>query len=128
MTLPERATPHTGIPGSLLLGPHVAGHVVQRDEERHAFVIDQQLILCTPTEYRVLTLLLEQVDRCVRYAHLIAQCQEEPSSSAVQRKQDRTRLMHLVSDVRSKIWVFDWDIVAVMNTGYILLSSRADTG
>jgi DNA-binding response OmpR family regulator len=128
MTSVGREMPHAGIPGSLLLGPHVAGHLVQRDEARHAFVIDQQLLLCTPMGYRVLMLLLEQVDRCVPYAQLFARCQDTPSSETVLLRQTRMRMVHLISDLRPKIWVFNWDIVAVMGTGYMLLSSQPEAG
>ncbi|MGH2506077.1 MAG: hypothetical protein ACRDHZ_01440 [Ktedonobacteraceae bacterium] len=126
MTPTGKDTPLACGPGALLLGPSVAGHTVQRDENHHAFVIDQTLLPCTPTEYRVLALLLAQVDRCVPYAQLIACAQETPTRDAVLLKQARTRLMHLMSDLRAKIWVFGWDIVAVMQTGYILLSSRTE--
>ena len=123
MAQPERKTHAFGLPGALLVGPHVAGHTIQRDENHHAFVIDQQLILCTPMGYRVLALLLEQMDRCVPYTHLIALCQNAPTSHPILPRQALLRMRHLVSDLRSKIWVLNWDIVAVMGTGYILLSS-----
>lgn len=114
----------TRIVGGLLPGPHVEGYSIQRDEGQHAFLIDQNLVTCTPTEYRVLTLLLEQADRCVPYAQLSAQLQDEPLNDATHLKQMRTRIIHLMSDLRAKIWALGLDIAAVMNTGYILLSSR----
>lgn len=109
-------------PGELLPGPQIAGYSVQRDEAQHTFVINRKLVACTPAQYRVLALLLEQADRCVPYAHLIAQLQDGPSADATQIKQVRNRLMHLMSDLRTKIWALGLDIVAVMNTGYMLLS------
>lgn len=122
MTRSGKATP----PRHLLTGPPVNGHTVQRDEEQHAFVIDQHLISCTPTEYRVLGLLLAHVDQCVRYGPLLAQLQEEPLEETGLWKQARTRLMHVISDLRPKIWVLDWEIVAVMQTGYLLVCSHEE--
>ncbi|HEU5375096.1 MAG TPA: hypothetical protein VFV38_06645 [Ktedonobacteraceae bacterium] len=46
-----------------------------------------------------------------------------PPTDAAQHKQARIRLMHLMSHLRSQVWVFGLDIVAVMNVGYLLLSS-----
>lgn len=112
--------------GELQPGPHVTGHRIQRDEAQHTFVIDQTLIACTPTEYWVLALLLEQANQCVPYAQFLALIQEAPPHPAAPSKQTRTRLMHLMSDLRAKIWPLGLDIAAVMNTGYLLLSSPAE--
>lgn len=112
---------NTGAPGALRPGPRIEGHSIQRDEEQKAYVIDQTLIACTPTEYQVLTLLLEQADRCVPFAQIWAQFQDGPLTDAAQRKQTRIRIIHLMSDLRAKIWALGLDIVAVMNYGYILL-------
>lgn len=114
------------IPGALRPGPRIEGHSIQQDEEQNAYVIDQKLIACTPTEYRVLTLLLEQADRCVLFAQLWEQFQDEPLNDAAQLKQVRTRIIHLMSDLRAKIWALGLDVVAVMNYGYILLSRPPD--
>ncbi len=122
MTQPDGETQNVRIPGGLLPVPPVAGHSIQRDEAQHAFLIDQKLITCTRTEYRVLALLLERADRCVSYTQLSAQCQDELLTDAAQIKQARIRIMHVMSDLRSKIWALGLDIVAVMNTGYILFS------
>ncbi|HEU5376894.1 MAG TPA: hypothetical protein VFV38_15770 [Ktedonobacteraceae bacterium] len=109
-------------PGGLLPGPRIEGHSIQRDEEQKIYVIDQKLITCTPIEYRVLTLLLEQADRCVPFALLWTAFQDESLTDATQIKQARIRLIHLMSHLRAKIWALGLDIVAVMNTGYLLLS------
>src|SRR5581483_11747331 len=77
---------------------------------------------------RVLTLLLEHADRCVPFAQLWAQFQEEPLNDAAQRKLARSRIIHVISDVRAKIWASGLDIVAVMNYGYILLSHLQEHG
>lgn len=124
MTRLNKGSPVARHVGTLLPGPHVAGYTVQRDEQRHTFVVDNTLIPCTPTEYRVLTLLLAHVNQYVPYAPLIACVQEGVTTDAALLKQARTRLIHLISDVRSKIWPLNWEIVAVMQTGYILLISH----
>ena len=116
----------TCAPGELLPGPHVAGHHIQRDESQHTFLIDQKIIVCTPVEYRLLALLLSQADRCVPYAQLVAQFQEEPLTSAALLRQAKTKVIHLISDIRLKTWSLDLEIVNVMNVGYILLSSGTE--
>ena len=112
--------------GGLLPGPQVAGHSVQRDESQYMFLIDQNIIACTPTEYRLLALLLTQADRCVTYAQLIAQFQEELPTDAASLKQAKAKVIHLVSDVRLKIWSLGLEVVSVMGVGYILLSSGGE--
>jgi len=124
MTQPEEKAQGTRVAGGLLPGPHVEGYSIQRDEGQHAFLIDHNLVTCTPTEYRLLELLLEQADRCVPYAQLSAHLQGEPVADTTHLTQTRTRIIHLMSDLRAKIWALGLDIAAVMNTGYILLSSR----
>jgi hypothetical protein len=119
---------NTHVPGALRPGPQMEGHSIQRDERQHAYVIDQVLIACTPAEYRILTLLLEQADRLVPFAQLWAQLQDEPLVDAAQIKQARTRIIHLMSDLRAKIWALGLDIVAVMNYGYILVSHPQEHG
>ena len=114
------------VSGTLRAGPPVSGHTIQRDEDHHTFILDHRCIPCTPAQYRVLVLLLEHVGECVSYARLIEQAQGYPAatSETVHTKQARIRLMHLVSDVRTKLWSLGLDIVAVMGTGYILLSAQ----
>jgi DNA-binding winged helix-turn-helix (wHTH) protein len=124
MTQPGEKTQETRSAGGLLPGPRVEGYSIQRDEGQHAFLINQTLVHCTPTEYHILELLLEQADRCVSYAQLSAHVQGEPVTDPAHLTHTRTRIIHLMSDLRAKIWALGLDIAAVMNTGYILLSSR----
>jgi DNA-binding response OmpR family regulator len=119
-TLPATISDH------LIPEPSLAGHSIQRDERQHAFLIDQHLIACTPTEYRLLALLLEQADRCVLFAQLIAQFQEEPCMDAALLQRARNKLMHVISDLRAKVWASGLDIASVMGVGYILLSSQPE--
>lgn len=109
---------------ALIPGPPVAGHTIQRNEAQHVYVLDDRLIRCSPSEYRILTELLEQVDRYVPYARLI----EEPLANAMQRRKARTRMMHVMSKLRSKVWASGLDIVAVVNYGYILVSQVQEQG
>ncbi len=122
MTSPDREEQSLHVSGRLLPGPHVAGYSIQRDEKRHVYVIDQKLVTCSPIEYRILTLLLEQINHCVSFAQLWEQFQAGRLADAAQMKQARARLMHVVSRLRTKIWASGLDIVAVVDTGYMLLS------
>lgn len=103
---------------------HVGEHIILRDEDHHFFLIDQRCIACTPAQYRVLKLLLEHAFQCVPYARLLAQARDQPltaSTTGVPPKQARLQIMHLISDLRAKLWVGGLDIVAVMGTGYMLV-------
>lgn len=103
---------------------HVGEHSIWRDEDHHLFVIDQRCIACTPTQYRVLMLLLEHAFQCVPYARLLAQARDQPltaSAAGMPPKQARLQIMHLISDLRARLWVGGLDIVAVMGTGYMLV-------
>jgi hypothetical protein len=99
-------------------GPPVPEHQIQYDEVRHAWIIDQVLLLCSVAEYRCLNALLASVDRCVPFAALVA-CLDTTGSDA---KQERMRLAHIMSSLRVRLWPLGFDIGSVMNIGYILLS------
>lgn len=117
-----------GRPEELLPGPPVAGHHIRRDAQAGALLIDRTLVSCTPTEYKLFVLLLEQAEHCVTYAQLIARVSEEPLSEAAAFRQAKNRVIHQVSGLRPKIWPCGLDIVSVMGVGYILLSSHAEEG
>ncbi len=97
-------------------GPSVPGHTLLQDEQRHTWIIDQMLILCTPPAYRCLKTLLEHPDRCVPFAHLMA-CLEETEQHVATEQ-----LRYLMSSLRGKIWTLGMDIVSVRGVGYLLLS------
>ena len=102
-------------------GPSVPGHTIQYNEQQHTWIIDQTLLPCSPTGYACLRLLLEQAERCVPYAHFIAQFQEAPLAEARAHKQARMKVAHVMSNLRAKLWPLGLDIGSVMGVGYILL-------
>ena len=108
-------------------GPAVPGHRIQYDEEHHIWLIDQVLISCSVSEYQCLKLLLEGVNRCVPFAHLLVSLQETPCASSADSKQERMRIAHLMSTLRPKIWALGLDIVSVVNVGYLLLSGAQES-
>ncbi len=97
-------------------GPSVPGHTLLQDEQRHTWIIDQRLILCTLPAYRCLKILLEHPDRCVPFAHLETCLEEQESHVATEH------LRYLMSSLRGKIWTLGMDIVSVRGVGYLLLS------
>jgi DNA-binding response OmpR family regulator len=103
-------------------GPVVPGHTIEYSEHQHAWVIDRILIPCSEPEYRCLKLLLEQANRCVPFEHFILSLEETALPSLEGQKKAKMRVAHLVSSLRTKIWASGFDIVSVMNVGYILLS------
>lgn len=112
------------VSGTLQPGPTVPGHTIQSNEQLATWIIDQTLLACSPTGYRCLKLLLEQAERCVPYAHFIAQVQEAPLVETRVQKQTRMRVAHIMSNLRAKLWPLGLDIGSVMGVGYILLRAE----
>lgn len=127
MTRGSGRTAQHQVNSALHPGPSVPGHSVQCDESRHTWIIDQTLVMCSLSEYRCLRLLLEHADRCVSFARLGALLQEAPLSEEGMHRQEKMRLAHIMSNLRTKIWALGLDIVSVMNTGYMLLSDTQET-
>jgi DNA-binding response OmpR family regulator len=101
---------------SLQPGPHVAGHTISHDDQAQILLIDHRLLVCTPLQYRLLTLLLSQAGHCVPYDQLIALL------PPVSGKTMKTRLQHLISPLRAKLWPFGLDIACLNNMGYLLVT------
>lgn len=110
----------------LLPGPALAGRRIQMDEQHHLLIIDEVVVRCTPTEYRILAVLLHQAERCVPYEQLLACLHQEERDPAFHR-QARDKIIHVISDLRGKLWSFDLRIVAVLGVGYLLLSSSQES-
>lgn len=109
-------------------GPAVAGHRVQYDEDRHFWVIDELLIVCSVLQYHCLKMLLEEADRCVPFDRLLTGLPgSSPSSGGTAGRHARARLAHLVSRVRAKIWASGLEIVSVVNVGYLLRSGSPES-
>jgi DNA-binding response OmpR family regulator len=111
---------------TLLPGPQVVGHTIQHDDSGAAFLIDQKMVYCTPTEYTLLLLLLQQADRPVSHEHLMLCLDGRVPTEPREHKLARNRVAHHISEVRPKIWAVDLDVVNVMRIGYILLSAPVD--
>lgn len=128
MTQAGKQIPQTHSTGGLPTELHLAGHQIQHNKELHRIVIDQIIVACTPTEYRVLALLLEHAEHCVPYARLCAllPATEEEQLLETCDRQNRIRLAHFMSNLRAKLWPLGLDIAAVINTGYLLVSQEQD--
>jgi DNA-binding response OmpR family regulator len=107
---------------TLVPGPSLPGHGVQWDERYHVLYIDQTLIPCTPTEFRVLTLLLTKHEQRVSSQQLIAQFEEEGEQDTLLARAAREKLSRLISSLRPKIWTCGLDIVSLTGYGYMLFS------
>ena len=105
--------------GQPVPGPALAGHVIQRYEAQHAWVIDHLLLQGSVTEYQCLGLLLERANTCVPYAAFL---RRGIMTSTGNRKQDRGRLAALISRLRSRLWGCGFEIANVWNVGYLLLA------
>ena len=126
MTRRNGRTAQSRMSDALHPGPSVPGHSIQCDEGRHTWIIDQTLVMCSLSEYRCLRLLLEHADRCVSFARLGTLLQEASLSEEGMHRQEKMRLAHIMSNLRTKIWALGLDIVSVMNTGYMLLSDTQE--
>jgi DNA-binding response OmpR family regulator len=98
-------------------GPQVQGHVVQHNERHHLLTIDETVVPCTPTEYRLLMQLLAHAERSVPFTSLLG---GYPSHASLTWRSRRTLAQH-ISRVRAKIWPFGFDILCVIGCGYLLL-------
>jgi DNA-binding response OmpR family regulator len=97
-------------------GPLIEGHVVQHNERHHLLIIDETVVPCTPTEYRLLMQLLAHAERAVPFTSLVGY----PSHASLNWRSRRTLAQH-ISRVRAKIWPFGLDIMCVIGCGYLLL-------
>ena len=126
---PERISAHRCPPGRRLLrqaseflpGPVIAGSQAQRNEADHTLVINQRMIRCTPEEYRLLLRLMEEYERPVGFDELIAQFQDTSRMDWACLRDAKRKLVHILSDLRSKLWPTDFTIVQVTDVGYMLL-------
>lgn len=109
----------------LVAGPDLAGHQVQWDKQYGVLYIDQTLISCTPTEFRLLKLLLEQHEQCVPTALLIRQFGDAALPDAALARETKSKLYRLMTSIRAKIWTCGLDVVSVMGRGYMLISDHA---
>ncbi len=106
-------------------GPALAGHQVQWDERHCILYIDRTLVPCTPTEFRLLKLLLEQNGRCVSTPHLIAQFGDAALEDAAFAREARQKLTRQISRIRAKLWPCGLTVVSLMGYGYMLVSDDA---
>src|SRR5579883_676356 len=104
-----------------LPGPVIAGYHTQRNEANHTLVINQRMIRCTPEEYRLLLRLMEEYERPVGFDELIAQFQDTSRMDWACLRDAKRKLMHILSDLRSKLWPTDFTIVPVTEVRYMLL-------
>lgn len=111
--------------GQPVPGPVLAGHVIQRYEAQHAWVIDHLLLQGSVTEYQCLGLLLERANTCVSYAAFLRQ---GIMTSTGNQKRDRGRLSALISRLRSRLWGCGFEIANVWNVGYLLLADPSEYG
>lgn len=107
-------------PGSLRTGPVLPGHTIQQDEARHIWIIDQTVIPCSLAEYGCLQVLVEQANRCVPFAHLVEALPEAGVGEGVDQQAERERLRHVLSNLRTKIWMLGMEIISVRGVGYLL--------
>lgn len=121
-TIPEE-TRRDLVPEGFRPGPTIPGHQVQYDAVQHAWIIDHVLLRGSVADYRCLELLLESANRCVPFARLLS-C--FPEASGMDTKQERMRLAHVISRLRSRLWPLGLDIGCVMSLGYMLLSGSQE--
>jgi DNA-binding response OmpR family regulator len=98
-------------------GPLIEGHVVQHNERHHLLIIDETVVPCTPTEYRLLMQLLAHAERAVPFRSLLG---GYPSQTSLIWRNRHILAQH-ISRVRAKIWPFGFDIMCVIGCGYMLL-------
>ena len=115
---PKTSLPERGL--SPLERRQVLHHSVQYSHHQHVLVIDDTVVVCTPTEYAILLRLLSCASRLVSFAHLLG-CLYGGSETVI-TPSTRHILTQVISRLRPKMWPFNLDICCVYGRGYILES------
>ncbi|MGH2479687.1 MAG: hypothetical protein ACRDHW_08545 [Ktedonobacteraceae bacterium] len=110
---------------TLIPGPALAGHQVQWDEQLCILYIDQVLIFCTLTEFRLVKLLLERSGQRVSTRDLIAQFGDTSTAHAALTHAARTKLARQMCRIRAKFWPCGLEVVSLMGYGYMLINLNA---
>ena len=99
----------------------VNNHLLQRCDEAHVLLVDsQRLLLFTPTEYRIVLLLLTHLGETLPF--------EEFFPGAFDLERDRVLLFKHMTHVREKVAWLGLDIVCCNGYGYTMHSTpRGDS-
>ena len=99
----------------------IQGHRVFCSDAYRFVLIDELVVTCGPSEYRVLRPLLDHPDRLVRLDVLAA------SFNRQNDRQTQRYLARVISRLRVKLWPFDFDILCLSGHGYLLLTQAEPT-
>jgi DNA-binding response OmpR family regulator len=108
-------------PEILCEGPVIRGHRIQHNEQHGTLVIDGRLIHFTPTEYRLVMLLLRHRERLLTSPHtsaLFVSIAELQETAALGK---RPLLIKHLSNAAAKLWTAGLTIARVATYGYILI-------
>jgi DNA-binding response OmpR family regulator len=103
----------------LVEGPRIAGHRIRYNDAKRVLIIDNEVVSCTPCEYR----LLQQLLQAPSYVPLTNLVQQAFHSSLT--RSSRRRLSKYISRVREKLWVCGLEIFCVTTQGYLLAAESS---
>jgi DNA-binding response OmpR family regulator len=101
-------------------GPNLSGHRIQRYDAQRTLVVDGRLIRFTPTEYRLLLLLLEPGDHRVSFARLV-----QGAFSCTVDASTLHMLEYHIDHIRSKVRPVGLDVYRIVRYGYLLAADNA---
>jgi DNA-binding response OmpR family regulator len=118
LLLPTAQQTQLGEDQSLLsTGMMIAGHAVLSNDAARVLVVNQIVIALTPTEYALLTLLLQQPGTPVASEALI---QAAFPADSHEREIGSKLLARHITNIRPKLWQTPLNIHAVNTFGYVL--------
>ncbi len=101
----------------------ILGHTIEHSADRHTITIDGRFVNFSPTEYRLMILLLQHAEQSkpfVLFADL-RQCFRHPPDNL------RRLLSRRMNYMREKLWPFELDIVSVRDQGYTLIHKLVES-
>jgi DNA-binding response OmpR family regulator len=124
----ERSKTGMKRPEHLCEGPEIFGHRVQHNEQHTLLVIDGRLIRLTPTEYRLVMLLLQHRERLLASPQTSALFVSIPDLQKTAALGNRPLLIKHLSNADAKLWTAGLTIARVADYGYVLVEIDNDTG
>lgn len=98
----------------------IGGSNIKRDDKSRIFMIDDVIIRLTPTEYRILRLLLE--NQLVDDTTLVNEAMQYPEVTRIDKQISKTLERH-IDNIKSKLGHLPLAIRRVQRYGYALVSS-----
>lgn len=109
---------------TLRAGPIIGTHRIQHNEEHTLLVIDGRIIRFTPTEYRLVMLLLRHRERLLNSPQTCPLFVRSTELQQGARLGTRPLLIKHLSNANAKLWTAGFTIARVATYGYVLMEVK----